>query len=89
MNHRAGRLPRLTALAYFSLGDDDASRAYLKDYYAFTGPFADVIADSALRTPEAINAAVAAFAEVGITDLYLDPTVPSLDQIDRLAAILR
>lgn len=81
--------PRLTALAYFSLGDDDTSRGYLKDYYAFTGPFADVIADSALRTPEAINAAVAAFAEVGITDLYLDPTVPSLDQIDGLAEVVR
>jgi alkanesulfonate monooxygenase SsuD/methylene tetrahydromethanopterin reductase-like flavin-dependent oxidoreductase (luciferase family) len=86
----AGRdgAPRLTALAYFSLGDDDKSRAYLKDYYSFAGPYADVIADSALRTPDAIKAAVAGFAEVGITDLYLDPTVPSLDQIDRLAEVV-
>jgi alkanesulfonate monooxygenase SsuD/methylene tetrahydromethanopterin reductase-like flavin-dependent oxidoreductase (luciferase family) len=80
--------PRLAALAYYSLGEEDASRASLKEYYAFLGPYADMIADSALRTPEAIKGAVAAFADAGITELYFDPTVPSLDQVDRLAEVV-
>jgi len=88
----AGRTgePRLAALAYFSLGDDAeaASRAYLSHYYAFTGDFAKVIADGALRTPQAIRAAVAAFEDAGCTELYFDPTAARLDQVDRLADLL-
>jgi len=86
---RSGQ-PRLAALAYFSLGDDaeEASREYLKHYYAFTGDYAGMIADGALRTPEAIRAAVDAFAEAGCTELYFDPTVARLDQVNRLADLL-
>lgn len=79
--------PRIAALAYFSLGADaeDASRDYLLDYYGFLGPYADIIAQSALRSPEAIREAVKAYEQIGCTELYFDPTSPSLDQIDRLA----
>ncbi len=50
---RAGE-PRLAALTYFSLGADveEESRAYLRDYYAFLGPYADAIAESALGHPK-------------------------------------
>jgi alkanesulfonate monooxygenase SsuD/methylene tetrahydromethanopterin reductase-like flavin-dependent oxidoreductase (luciferase family) len=82
--------PRLAALAYFSLGDDaeDDSRTYLRDYYAFLGPYADQIADGALRTDDAIRGAVKAFEDAGITELTFDPTTTSLDQIDRLADLV-
>jgi alkanesulfonate monooxygenase SsuD/methylene tetrahydromethanopterin reductase-like flavin-dependent oxidoreductase (luciferase family) len=82
--------PRLAALAYFSLGDDvaEASRGYLRDYYGFTGPYAEQIAEGALRTPEAIRGAMSAFADVGCTELYLDATVASPDQVDRLADLV-
>lgn len=82
--------PRFAALVYYSLGDEVAeqSRANLRDYYAFLGPYADQIADSALRTPQAVRDAVAAFRDIGCTELYLDPTVASLDQVDRLAEIV-
>jgi alkanesulfonate monooxygenase SsuD/methylene tetrahydromethanopterin reductase-like flavin-dependent oxidoreductase (luciferase family) len=82
--------PRLAALAYFSLGDEAAapSRAYLRDYYGFLGPYGDQIAEGALRTPEAIRGAVSAFADIGCTELYLDATVSSPDQVDRLADIV-
>jgi alkanesulfonate monooxygenase SsuD/methylene tetrahydromethanopterin reductase-like flavin-dependent oxidoreductase (luciferase family) len=82
--------PRLAALAYFSLGDDvvDQSRAYLRGYYAFTGPYADQIAEGALRTPTAIREAVAKFTDAGCTELYLDPSVASPDQVDRLAEVV-
>ncbi len=90
--HEGGREgePRLAALAYFSLGEDaeQDSRTYLREYYAFAGPYADQIADGALRTDEAILGAVKAFEDAGITELTFDPTTTSLDQIDRLADLL-
>jgi alkanesulfonate monooxygenase SsuD/methylene tetrahydromethanopterin reductase-like flavin-dependent oxidoreductase (luciferase family) len=79
--------PRLAALTYFSLGSDaeNDSRAYLRDYYGFLGEYADRIAESALRSESAIRDAVRAFEDIGITELYFDPTTASLDQVDRLA----
>jgi alkanesulfonate monooxygenase SsuD/methylene tetrahydromethanopterin reductase-like flavin-dependent oxidoreductase (luciferase family) len=83
----AGRTgePRIAALAYFSLGDEEASRDYLHDYYGFLGDYAGMIADSALRTPEALKGALPAYEDAGVTELYLDPTVAKLEQVDRLA----
>ncbi|HEY3008750.1 MAG TPA: LLM class flavin-dependent oxidoreductase [Micromonosporaceae bacterium] len=82
--------PRLAALAYFSLGDDVAadSHTYLREYYAFTGPYADRIAEGALRTPAAIRAAVDAFRDAGCTELYFDATAAHPDQVDRLADVV-
>ena len=79
--------PRLAALAYFSLGDDAIadSRAYLLDYYGYAGDYAEAIASSALRTATQIHDAVRAFADLGFSEIYLDPTTPALDQVDRLA----
>jgi alkanesulfonate monooxygenase SsuD/methylene tetrahydromethanopterin reductase-like flavin-dependent oxidoreductase (luciferase family) len=82
--------PRLAALAYFSLGNDVAeeSRTYLHDYYAFTGPYAEQIAESALRSPSAIREAIAAFSDIGCTELYFDATSADPDQVHRLADIV-
>jgi alkanesulfonate monooxygenase SsuD/methylene tetrahydromethanopterin reductase-like flavin-dependent oxidoreductase (luciferase family) len=82
--------PRIAVLAYFSLGDDaeQDSRAYLHDYYGFLGPYADMIANGALRSPDAIRGAVKAFEAAGVTELYLDPTVGRLDQLERLAEVV-
>ena len=82
--------PRLAALTYFSLGEDveQESRAYLREYYAFLGPYADRLADGALRSEDAIRGAVKAFGDAGITELTFDPTATSLSQIDRLADVL-
>lgn len=86
---REGR-PRIVALAYYSLGEvEDRSRRYLLHYYAPMGEeVAEMIAGSALRTPEAVAGAVEAFAEVGVDELMLDPTVPAPDQVDRLAEVV-
>jgi len=86
---RAGE-PRLAALAYFSLGDDaeEESRTYLRDYYAFLGPYADQVADRALRSKDAIRGALRAFEDAGITELTFDPTTTSLEQVDRLADVV-
>jgi alkanesulfonate monooxygenase SsuD/methylene tetrahydromethanopterin reductase-like flavin-dependent oxidoreductase (luciferase family) len=85
--HDAGRPgePRFAALAYFGLGDEETSKGSLRSYYAFLGDFADVIANGALRTPQALRDAAKAFEEVGLDELIFDPTVPDLAEVDRLA----
>lgn len=82
--------PRIAALAYYSLGAEaeQPSRGYLEHYYANLGEYAAMIADGALRSEDAVRGAVETFAEVGITELYLDPTTSALDQVDRLADVV-
>jgi alkanesulfonate monooxygenase SsuD/methylene tetrahydromethanopterin reductase-like flavin-dependent oxidoreductase (luciferase family) len=87
---RAGS-PQLWAQGYFALGDDtikDAGYRYLRDYYAFTGPFADRIAAGLLTSPQAIAQFMRGYEEAGCDELVLFPTVPDLAQLDRLVEIL-
>jgi alkanesulfonate monooxygenase SsuD/methylene tetrahydromethanopterin reductase-like flavin-dependent oxidoreductase (luciferase family) len=84
---RAGQ-PRLAALTYFGLGDEDVSRDSLQRYYGFLADYVGFIVEGALRTPQAISDAVKAFEDAGVTELIFDPTVPELDEIDRLADIV-
>lgn len=86
---REGR-PTIVALAYFSLGDTvEDSRRYLLDYYEPIGAeVAEMIAGSALRSPEAISGAVNSFAEVGVDEFILDPTVADPEQVDLLAEVV-
>ena len=81
---RDGR-PRIAALAYFGLGDDEQSRASLRSYYGFLGDWVDAVVESALRTPQSLRDAVQAYTEAGVDELILDPTVASLDEVDRAA----
>jgi alkanesulfonate monooxygenase SsuD/methylene tetrahydromethanopterin reductase-like flavin-dependent oxidoreductase (luciferase family) len=83
----AGRVgePRISALAYYGLGDEEVSKASLRRYYAFLGEWADTIANAAHRTPDAVRATARAFADVGVTELVFDPTIPSVEEVDRLA----
>ena len=84
----AGRpgVPRIAALTYFGLGDDERSHANLRDYYIPMGAeTAEMIAGFALRTPEAVKGAVAAYADAGVDELLLDPSLPEPEQVDRLA----
>jgi alkanesulfonate monooxygenase SsuD/methylene tetrahydromethanopterin reductase-like flavin-dependent oxidoreductase (luciferase family) len=79
--------PRIVALNYFGLGDTESrSRGYLLDYYGFLGPdLAEMIAGGAHRSAEAVRDVVAAFAEAGVDELILDPTVGDPEQVDLLA----
>jgi alkanesulfonate monooxygenase SsuD/methylene tetrahydromethanopterin reductase-like flavin-dependent oxidoreductase (luciferase family) len=83
--------PRLWAQGYFALGDEDEierARAYMLDYYAFTGPFAERIAEGLLTTPQAIAQFVRGYAEAGCEELVLLPALSNLEQLDRLADVL-
>jgi alkanesulfonate monooxygenase SsuD/methylene tetrahydromethanopterin reductase-like flavin-dependent oxidoreductase (luciferase family) len=89
----AGRhgAPRLWAQGYFALGDEDVvrrGRDYVRDYYSFTGPFAERIAEGMLGTPQAIAQFVRGYAEAGCEHLVLLPAVGEPDQLDRLAAVV-
>jgi alkanesulfonate monooxygenase SsuD/methylene tetrahydromethanopterin reductase-like flavin-dependent oxidoreductase (luciferase family) len=83
--------PQLWAQGYFALGDDgvmNAGYSYLKDYYAFTGPFAERIASGLLTSPQSVAQFIRGYQDVGCDELVLFPTVPDVAQLDRLADIL-
>ena len=82
--------PRIAALSYYSLGEEhtEVSLHNLRTYYGFLGDWAEGIASGAPRTPEAVRHTARAFEELGVDELIFDPTVPNLDQVDRLAEVL-
>ena len=83
--------PQLWAQGYFALGNDavkEAGYRYLRDYYAFTGPFAERIAAGLLTTPQAMAHFIRGYQYAGCDELVLFPTVPDLAQLDRLAELL-
>lgn len=87
----AGRpgLPQLWGQGYFAFGEDAAAGArYLRDYYAFTGPFAEKIAAGLLTTPQAVAQFARGYAEAGCDELVLFPTTPDFAQLDQLAEIV-
>jgi alkanesulfonate monooxygenase SsuD/methylene tetrahydromethanopterin reductase-like flavin-dependent oxidoreductase (luciferase family) len=83
--------PRVVALSYFSLGEEhtEASLRNLRSYYGFLGDWAEGVASGAARSEAAIRDTAAAFEDAGVDELIFDPTVPALDQADRLAQVLR
>jgi alkanesulfonate monooxygenase SsuD/methylene tetrahydromethanopterin reductase-like flavin-dependent oxidoreductase (luciferase family) len=84
---RPGR-PLLFGQAYFALGDETSGADYLRDYYAFTGPFAEKVAAGNLTSPRAIRDFLRGYEEAGCDHLVLLPTVADPSQVDRLADVL-
>jgi alkanesulfonate monooxygenase SsuD/methylene tetrahydromethanopterin reductase-like flavin-dependent oxidoreductase (luciferase family) len=77
--------PMLWGMGYFALGaSDEQGSAYLRDYYAFTGPFADRIASGLLKGPDEIAEFIQSYTEAGCTDLILFPTVAQIEQLHLL-----
>lgn len=83
---RAGT-PALWAQGYFALGDEatvERGRDYMRDYYGFTGPFAERIAEGMAGTPQAVAQFVRGYQEAGCHELVLFPAVAEIEQLDRL-----
>ncbi len=82
--------PALWGHGYFALGEDAAERGreYLLDYYSFTGPFAERIAEGLLTTPQEVVQFARGYEEAGCEELLLFPTVPGMEQYDRLEAVV-
>jgi alkanesulfonate monooxygenase SsuD/methylene tetrahydromethanopterin reductase-like flavin-dependent oxidoreductase (luciferase family) len=84
---RPGR-PRLWGQGYFTFADIERGNAYLRDYYAFTGPFAEQIVAANPTSPAALKDLVRGYEEAGCDELVLFPTVADLDELDRLQEAL-
>jgi hypothetical protein len=82
--------PALWGMGYFALGDGTAESgaAYLRHYYAFTGPFAEKIAAGNLTSPGAVVDFIRGYEDAGCDELVLFPTVSTIDQIERLADVI-
>jgi alkanesulfonate monooxygenase SsuD/methylene tetrahydromethanopterin reductase-like flavin-dependent oxidoreductase (luciferase family) len=87
-----GRLgaPQLWGQTYFALGEEhgEAGRAYLRDYYAFTGPYAERIAAGLLTTPQGLVQFVRGYEDAGCDELILYPAAADPAQLDRLAEVV-
>lgn len=88
----AGRPDRLLlwGMGYYALGEDapDVGTRYLKNYYAFAGPFAEKIAAGLLTTPQAVVQFLRGYQEAGCDELILFPTVSHISQLQRLADVI-
>jgi alkanesulfonate monooxygenase SsuD/methylene tetrahydromethanopterin reductase-like flavin-dependent oxidoreductase (luciferase family) len=80
--------PLLWGQGYFALGDAERGNAYMLDYYAFTGPFAETIAAANLTSARAVKDFVRGYEEAGCDELVLFPTVSDLDELERLTEAL-
>jgi alkanesulfonate monooxygenase SsuD/methylene tetrahydromethanopterin reductase-like flavin-dependent oxidoreductase (luciferase family) len=86
----AGRpgVPEVWGQAYFAFGDDGRGADYVRDYYAFTGAFADKVAAGLLTTPRQAVELIRAYAEAGCDHLVLLPAVPGAGQLEPLGEVV-
>nr|WP_269329133.1 LLM class flavin-dependent oxidoreductase [Kineosporia babensis] len=81
--------PRLIAVAYFALGDGEAGRADVHEYYSDMGPeFAAMVSGTVSTTPEALHTTLAEFAQIGADELIFLPATDDRDDVSRLAHIV-
>jgi alkanesulfonate monooxygenase SsuD/methylene tetrahydromethanopterin reductase-like flavin-dependent oxidoreductase (luciferase family) len=80
--------PLLWGQGYFALGDPERGNDYLRDYYAFTGPFAERIVAANSVSARALKDFVRGYEEAGCDELVLLPTVSDLDELERLTEAL-
>lgn len=80
--------PQLWGQAYFALRDAEKGAGYLRDYYAFTGAFAEKVAAANLTSPAALRDHLRGYEDAGCDELVLFPTVSDPAELDRLADII-
>jgi alkanesulfonate monooxygenase SsuD/methylene tetrahydromethanopterin reductase-like flavin-dependent oxidoreductase (luciferase family) len=84
---RPGR-PRLWGQGYFALGDVERGNAYLRDYYAFTGPFAERVVAANLTSAKAVKDFLRGYEEAGCDELVLCRTTADAAELARLAEVV-
>jgi alkanesulfonate monooxygenase SsuD/methylene tetrahydromethanopterin reductase-like flavin-dependent oxidoreductase (luciferase family) len=83
--------PALWDHGYFALGDDETAergREYLLDYYSFTGPFAEKIADGLLTSRSEVVQYLKAHENRGCDELIMFPAVGGFEQYERFERIV-
>lgn len=89
---QAGRpgAPRLVAIAYYAFGDADAGRRNVFDYYQGLGQeTATFLAGCLSADEDGVRQVVKGFEGIGADELILNPALPGLDQVARLAEAVR
>ena len=85
---RAGE-PRLVACLYFAIGDADAGRCNVHDYFRNSGTkTAGKIAGALRGTKESILWAVETFRDLGTDELIFSPAVGDINEVSRLAGLV-
>jgi alkanesulfonate monooxygenase SsuD/methylene tetrahydromethanopterin reductase-like flavin-dependent oxidoreductase (luciferase family) len=86
---RPGR-PRFVASLAYALGAGASERgaAYVRDYYAYLGPRAELVAKGILDTPEKLKGAIDMFEELGVGELILFSASPEIEQFERIAELV-
>jgi alkanesulfonate monooxygenase SsuD/methylene tetrahydromethanopterin reductase-like flavin-dependent oxidoreductase (luciferase family) len=81
----------VTAIAssYYGLGADASAglRTFILDYFAFLGPYAEVVAGNCPADEEAVRGTIGAFDAVGVDELIFIPTQTGIDQLELLAKV--
>jgi alkanesulfonate monooxygenase SsuD/methylene tetrahydromethanopterin reductase-like flavin-dependent oxidoreductase (luciferase family) len=88
---RAGRegSPRLVALVYYALGDGEAGRRNVYDYYSASGDdIANTVAGAVCDSAATVQAAISSFADIGTDEVIFNPGTDDPDDIARLADIV-
>jgi alkanesulfonate monooxygenase SsuD/methylene tetrahydromethanopterin reductase-like flavin-dependent oxidoreductase (luciferase family) len=88
---RAGRegSPWLVALSYFALGDPEAGKANIYDYYIGAGEeFATMIAGAVCTTPAELKAVLSAYGDLGADEIMFNSATDDPDEIARLADVV-
>jgi hypothetical protein len=80
--------PQLWGQAYFGLRDPGAVNSYLLDYYRFTGPFAQRIAEAGLSSATQLTNFIRSYEEAGCEELVLLPAIAEISEVERLASIV-
>jgi alkanesulfonate monooxygenase SsuD/methylene tetrahydromethanopterin reductase-like flavin-dependent oxidoreductase (luciferase family) len=85
---REGR-PRFVACMYYALGSDaERGGDYIRDYYSYFGGAEEDMANSIPSSRETVEGLIKGFADAGVDELMCWPTIPDLDQLDRLAELV-
>jgi alkanesulfonate monooxygenase SsuD/methylene tetrahydromethanopterin reductase-like flavin-dependent oxidoreductase (luciferase family) len=76
--------PKIVGLTYFALGEgaEEKAAAYLTDYY---GQYGRRLVQGIPKSPQALKETVSKFEGYGFDELFLDPTVADLAQLDAAA----
>ena len=80
---------RFLVMQTFALGPraQEAGEAYVRSFYGASGAM-QMVLDTFLRTPEQVRDTLRAYADVGVDEFILSPSIAELDQIDRLADLI-
>lgn len=84
--------PRLVSCIYYALGPraSEGIEHYISTYYVYLGrDMVRRMVQGFPSTVEAVQAAIKGFSDIGADELMLWPCIPELDQVQRLADLIK